>query len=369
MDGRHDRWLMQLTGLPTAPGCEHRVVDWVLKWARRRPSVTTKRDRYGNLLLRRRGGRTPGRGLVCFAAHMDHPAFVATGLIGDRLIEADFRGGVNDRFFVGSSVLLHHEHHRPQRGTIDTLDGSSTDKRVTIRFGRKPVMPVANRVLTWDTGPPRIRNGRLLAPACDNLAGVAAALAALDGLGTNTPNVAVLLTRAEEVGFVGAIGACSSGIIPHNARLVVLECSKCLDHAPIGAGPILRVGDRTSTFDPTLTEQLGRVADQTATKHRSFQWQRHLMPGGTCEATAYQAYGHTAACLCLPLGHYHNMNEHTHTIDAETIGLDDYRGLVRWLVAVGQKLDAQATQAPLRQRLDRLFARRKSLLNPSRPVI
>ena len=362
MESRHDHWLLQLTGLPTAPGCEDRVIDWVLRWARRRPSVTTRRDRYGNLLLRRLGSRTIGpNGLICFTAHMDHPAFVATKLIGERVVEADFRGGVDDGFFIGSRVLFHHERQRPQRGTIATLEASATDKRVTIRFGRKPAEPVAGRVLTWDTGPPRVKKGRLLAPACDNLAGVAAALSAFDALGPRS-HVGVLLTRAEEIGFVGAIGACSSGILPVQARTIVLECSKSFDHSPIGAGPILRVGDRTSTFNPDLTRHLGRVAGQTAFKHTSFRWQRCLMPGGTCEATAYQAYGRTAACLCLPLGRYHNMNQHTKTIDAEVIDLSDYHNLIWWLVAAGQTLDHATVQTPLRQHLDRLFEQRRSLL-------
>ena len=86
------------------------------------------------------------------------------------------------------------------------------------------------------------------------------------------------------------------------------------------------------------------------------------MPGGTCEATAYQAYGHTAACLCLPLGRYHNMNTENGTIDSECISLADYDRLIQFLVALAKQLDRAVAGNSLRKRLDQLFADRRSLL-------
>ena len=112
----------------------------------------------------------------------------------------------------------------------------------------------------------------------------------------------MLLTRGEEVGFLGAIGACKAGTIPRAGRIIALENSKSFAESPIGSGPIVRVGDRTSTFDPDLTYRIGRIAADITAADSTFRWQRKLMPGGTCEASAYQAYGYTATCLCLPLG-------------------------------------------------------------------
>ncbi len=57
---------------------------------------------------------------------------------------------------------------------------------------------------------------RFAAPACDDLAGVAAALAALDRA-RHDPALAhfgVMLTRAEEVGLIGAIHAAKQATIP-----------------------------------------------------------------------------------------------------------------------------------------------------------
>src|SRR5690606_8534498 len=81
------------------------------------------------------------------------------------------------------------------------------------------------------------------ATACDDLAGVAAALGALDRA-RNEPalrHFAVLLTRAEELGFVGAIGAARDGTLPAGARILSIECSRSFADSPLGAGPIVRV--------------------------------------------------------------------------------------------------------------------------------
>jgi endoglucanase len=364
MRERHERDLLELTSLPTAAGCEERVIAWVRAWAGRRKSVKLRRDRYGNLMLSRPGVRTAGDPIV-LAAHMDHPAFVVVGVHG-RTITADFRGGVLDDYFVGSRVRVATS---AATGVIAALDPATTDrpdKRVTVRFRGDPgAQP--GEVMTWALPKATVRGGRLHAPACDDLAGVAAALAAFDRLGRSqrrgpASDVRVLLTRSEEVGFIGAIGACRSGILPRRSRIVALENSKSFAESPMGGGPIVRVGDRTSTFDPALTYAASRVAGALAAADRTFQWQRRLMPGGTCEATAYQALGFTATCLCLPLGNYHNMNEQRHRIDREVIALTDFHGLVRLLVELCHRLDADPEQASLPDRLDRLFTERASLL-------
>jgi endoglucanase len=251
------------------------------------------------------------------------------------------------------------------------------DKRATIELVR-PVVAEPADVLTWDLPAPKVARGRLRAPACDDLAGLAAAIAAFEALlrGRSKADVRVLLTRAEEVGFVGAIGACKSGIIPKSARLIAMEASKSFPDSPIGAGPIVRVGDQTSSFDPDLTYRVGQVAQSIQKRDPGFRWQRKLMPGGTCEASAYQCLGYTATCLCLPLGNYHNMKpvdaasssrassrkRHTARVGPEEISVADYHGLVRLLIEIGRRLDEPKASPSLRDRLDPLFARRRALL-------
>ncbi len=369
---QHQRWLLELTALPTASGREDRVVQWVRDWARRRRHVEVRKDAHGNLVLQRRGARS--RQPIFFTAHMDHPAFVAAKMIDERNLSAEFRGSVHEWFFVGSPVLLHHAGMKPQPGRIiafdqrlakDNFGGCDSEKQLVARF-ESDFTATPGDVLTWDTGAQKIESDRLRTPACDDLAGVAAALSAFDmvlaGRGKAKPDVRVLLTRAEEYGFVGAIAACKAGTMAKSSRLVALENSKSFPESPIGAGPIVRVGDYTSTFDPDLTYRVGRIAQKLAGDDPSFKFQRKLMPGGTCEASVYQSYGFTATCLCLPLGNYHNMNEVTGKIEAETISLSDYHGLIRLLVSVARTLDDPGRTPALRQRLEDLFVRRRAVL-------
>ena len=364
---KHLRWLLELTALPTAAGREDRVIEWVRRWARRRPQVLVRQDRYGNLQLRRRGNIGGRRAPIFFTAHMDHPAFVVVQGVRSKRLVAEFRGGVRAAFFARAKVLLHHGTDPPVRGTVRRPVAGfphAGGRQWEIHFPRT-VERDAGDVLTWDVGAPRVVGGRLRAPACDDLAGVAAALCAFDAIGSHQTrprqDVRLLLTRAEEVGFLGAIAVAKARSVPKAARLITIENSKSFVDSPVGDGPIVRVGDRTSTFDPDLTYHLGCIAEKLARQDKSMRWQRRLMPGGTCEATAFGAYGLRAACLCLPLANYHNMNEATGRITAETISLADFHNLVRLLVAFGVGR-TEEDELGLQVRLDELFAQRRAVL-------
>lgn len=368
MNQQHVQMLVELTGLPTAAGREDRVVDWVERWADARPTVVCRRDRYGNLLLKHKAAAS--RRPIILAAHMDHPAFVAL-VVRPREIQAEFRGGMDLSYFENAQVQLHHGERPPMVGRIVEIlpeDGPKEivgrDRRVVVRFD-DDVVGEPGDVLTWALPAPRVEGDRLLAPACDDLAGVAAALAAFDawlGVRDELSDVRVLLTRAEEVGFIGALGACRSKIIPRGARIVALENSRSYADSPIGGGPIIRVGDRMCTFNPELTYQLTRIAKQLTDEDESYRWQRKLMPGGICEASAYQEMGFTATCVCLALGNYHNMNAETGKVDSETISVADYHGLVHLLVQIAQRLDQPDEKTSLRHRLDDAFERRRGIL-------
>ena len=124
----------------------------------------------------------------------------------------------------------------------------------------------------------------------------------------------------------------------------------------------MRVGDKVSVFDPDLTNRIAAVLTRHQRRHPSFQWQRKLMPGGTCEATAFGVYGYASTCVCLPLGNYHNMTEADEVragkrparVGAEHIAVADYHGLVDMLVVCATKLDDPRIP-PLKASMDELL--------------
>jgi putative aminopeptidase FrvX len=93
-----EKWLAELTRLPTASGREDAVVDWVSRWAARRDDLRVTIDSGGNLFITQKGRK---RHAPVFAvAHMDHPAFVI--LDGDGSFE--FRGGVDAPYFADAAI-------------------------------------------------------------------------------------------------------------------------------------------------------------------------------------------------------------------------------------------------------------------------
>ena len=359
---------------PTAPYREGAVIAWVRDFATQNPHLVLRSDPHGNLELRRRGVRRAATPLV-LAAHMDHPGFRAlrcTRLPGRRgfSLDALFLGGVRREFFAGARARFYIGAGADEAHTVAARvlrarpDPKSGELRV--RLEARSAVP-SGSFGVWDLPAFRRsqRNPDLLETrAADDLAGVAAILAVLECVERIDParrvDLRALFTRAEEVGFVGAIAAARGGRLPAGARIVAIEASKALPHAPQGAGPILRVGDRTSVFDDGLTRWLARVATELAGKQGNrFAWQRRLMDGGTCESTAYQLYGYRSAALCVPLGNYHNMSERGR-IAVESIRLSDLVGLVRFFEGMIQR-DADCPRAgaadPLRTRLDARFQR------------
>lgn len=381
---------MELTSTPTAAGREERVMSWIDAWLKpRRKLLSVKRDDAGNYLILRKD-RPRGVRPLLITAHLDHPAFVVVSSktparrSGAREVELEFRGGVHAPYFVGTRIEAIDCMGIRHGATIVSLDAKAQPfMRVRARLDNKDartaLMP--GDIARWALGAPRIATRELpsITPggatravrviethACDDLAAAAAALAAFDRVLREpaAASVGLLLTVAEEVGFIGAIHAAKHGFIPANARLLCLENSRSFPHdSPIGAGAILRVGDRISVFSPSLTNTLSALFTAHAKAHPTFRWQRRLMPGGACEATAFAAFGFESTCLCLPLGNYHNMRDIDTVvaavaakkrvrgvIDFEFVAIDDFHSLVEMLLVSIKGLTA--TDAKARRKKD-----------------
>jgi len=350
----HEAILLEVTGLPTAAGHEDRVIDWIRAWVDRRRSLRLTTDRAGNLFIRHVDAAHHDDPPILVTAHLDHPAFVVRRIIDDRTVELEFRGGVHDPYFDGAAVQIMTSTDDTMNGRIVELDADAKPfKRVTVTTTRTTASIRPGDIGGWSFRgrgqTPVIHEDRLHAPACDDLAAVAAALSMLDitRRRKGRSNVGVLFTRAEEIGFIGALAACHLRSIPKASRLICLENSRSYAESPIGGGPILRVGDKMSVFDPRLTNRIGSIMHAHAAKHADVRWQRRLMPGGTCEATAFSAHGYQSTCLCLPLGNYHNMadidgvatGKRPARVRPEVISVSDYHGLIDMLLVVTERLD------------------------------
>ncbi|MFM9143799.1 MAG: hypothetical protein ACKORL_00105 [Phycisphaerales bacterium] len=129
------------------------------------------------------------------------------------------------------------------------------------------------------------------------------------------------------------------------------------------------LGDRISVFTPELTNRLAELYGDAAKKDPAFRWQRKLMPGGACEATAFASYGYRSTCLCLPLGNYHHMADidgvaagaRPARVAREYVSLADFHSLVEMLHLAARGLDDSPAETT-EQLMERLYAERSVVL-------
>ena len=322
-----------LLSTPTAPFHEAGMRAVIARrLAEKCPHVETRQDAFGNLIARYRHGgdetqnSLPPPARWAFAAHMDHPAWVRPASDNpDAGKTADgwtFLGGVPE-------ATLRANAHR-----IET-------------FGDFAMWALPDLEIAEEGG-----TERLFSRACDDLIGCAAILGMFEELEATGAacDCYGLFTRAEEVGFVGAIQMARDGWLQEAGVTVIsLETSAERPPARQGSGPIVRVGDKTSIFDPAATAELTTVATESG-----IPFQRCLMPGGTCEATAFQLYGIRSAALCVALGNYHNCAPESR-IAAEFVSTTDYFGLAQLCFQIARRAAPAATADPvvaLRQKLE-----------------
>ena len=400
--------LRDVLSLPTAPFVEHHVVEFIRAFAASRgcacsfvpldqspsasrgggrtdgiqsltvgkagaPSGTLRVDAVGNILIHYRKGRQSIGRPICLAAHMDHPGFAADRMVSAKQVRAVWRGGVLAEYFSGEKVRFHTD-GRWVRGKVSSVVTGKRGGRTVVKTAIIDVPgPIAKGSPgMWDFPEPAVRNNRIYARACDDLAGAAAMLACLDDLVRRRASgeAYFLFTRAEEVGFIGAMAACKLKTIPQRCVVIAVENSSELRDARMGDGPILRVGDRATTFTSPATSFCADVAKDLAARNKSFTYQRKLMDGGMCESSAYCELGCEATGICIALGNYHNMNARRKKLGPEYVNLDDYVNLTRWFIALSTtKRRYTGRDADLLARLDRLQKEYNPLLKRTAPPL
>jgi putative aminopeptidase FrvX len=360
---------------PTAPLHEDAIKDVVQRFCRARPQLRFTQDRWGNLVVTYRKGT--GTRPVAFEAHTDHPGFEILQDSDGGRVAARFLGGVRLDFFKGSRarIFCHSSGAKPVearkpggvRAVVASVNRKTwhKEKHVTLTVDG----PVRRGDFgMWDLNPFAIRNGKLYTRACDDLIGCVGMLAVLDEFvrrGTNGHVIAVF-TRAEEMGFLGALALARDGMIPSAAIVVGLEASRELPAGKMGNGPIIRVGDHTSVFSSEVTFFLTEVALRLKAKNRKFAFQRALMDGGTCNSTIYHQQGYRAGAVCLALGNYHNHGPNG-KIAPEYVSLSDLNLMVDFLSEIAREASQFDEIADsLNRRLNRLYAVAKKQLQPAR---
>jgi putative aminopeptidase FrvX len=346
------RLFRSLTSVPTAPYYEAAVTRRALRWIRERLGAgVSVRRRRGGVIVRYTG--QPGAPALAFAAHMDHPAFHLSRVTA-RAATATMQGGLDaaklDGFPVEAFPAL--PSGNEPRG-VGTLRLKGPGKPFEVRWLQRPRGPVAFATLALT--PFSVAGGWLASRSIDDLLGCAVSLEAMRRLVARRAktNVAVLLHRAEEVGFIGALDLIDAGAVPREDTILSIECSREMPGARPGRGAVIRLGDKATVFDPNATALLDEAA---ALRRRPIQ--RLRLTGGTCEATAYLGSGYEAGGVAIPLVNYHN-GLRDKAIAPERVRLSDIECAVGLLVDAALLFPKKALRGTLRRRLAALHKSRK----------
>lgn len=315
-----------------------------------------------------------------FIAHMDHPGFQGTKWVSKNQLLIKWHGGSPVKHLAGARVWLANEEKllteghlnnvtlHPSKLSMDTAIVRFKDLPENIRKLKAKSLfgGFAFRSHAWTSGK------RLYTRAADDLVGVFCIVSTAIDLyrkqKKHFPFVG-LITRAEEVGFVGAVRHLELGWLKKPGRPVIcvsLEASRHLPGAEIGKGPVVRQGDRRTTFDSNALQVLSELANKILPGRH----QRRVMDGGACEATAATAWGLTTVGITLPLGNYHNQGmdggidcPRVNGPAPEFVHLDDIEGELKLCRAVMKEgLNWYDPWRPVRHRLIKISNKNNKLI-------
>lgn len=348
-----DRLLDGVLSQPTAPFRESWVKRKCLALAHEL-HIPVYEDSIGNLWANAKDASDVKRAEVVFVAHLDHPGIVITKFThrnGRVLAHGNWLGGgpmdirnfevkvfsdANAMLTLYGKVLKHTKGPRgPARIEIEIAPSAMARAACTAR-GLKSLGPWGACLWYSRQGVSKgiaRKNGLLVTKAADDLVGACAAIEALRRSGSPRGTV-VLLTRAEESGFHGALAVIRGRLLNHKrAQVVSIETSAQLPGAELGKGPVVRLGDRSTIFTPRLVHWVQEAAINLAKRDRSFRYQRRVMDGGSCEATAFNAFGFEVAGLSTPLKNYHNQSKSGRPLP-EAVALADVEQLASLLACL-----------------------------------
>lgn len=305
--------LKRILSQPSAPFRESHVKREITRWLAAN-RIRHFEDPIGNIVL---GAGSPAEyakllatpakePLRIFIAHLDHPGFHGVKWLSPKVLQVKWHGGSPRRHLNGAKVWLADNEGARGEGVMSQAklvkSGAMLEKAV-IRFKQALEVPATSLFGGFAFRSPVWTKGKLVyTKAADDLVGayVVTQLSQVAG-----KNFLGLLTRAEEVGFLGAIAHFNLGWWKKARRPLVavsLETSRTLPGAHIGKGPVVRLGDRATPFDPHALQVLTQVAREAL----GVKYQRRIMDGGTCEGTVTTSLGIPTVGISVPLGNYHN---------------------------------------------------------------
>ncbi|MDZ4677080.1 MAG: hypothetical protein SGI74_06170 [Oligoflexia bacterium] len=336
-----ERVLKEVFDNPTAPYRENWVLQYVEKELNRL-KVPYFIDKWGNIIAGVSKPQTLKKSKkVALMAHTDHPGFHLIKKITKTQWRAQWFGGVppkthNAKVAIYNPLLPNKVFY----GKIlsKKFEGQKKDTfKIQLTNAKNQVDDTCFGAFAFPGF--QQKKHRVFSRAADDLAGVTIILATFARLNSSQrKNILGVFTRAEETGFKGALGIIYQNILGHENTVISLEASRQLEGARIGSGPVIRLGDKRTLFDNRVTSLLDLACTELKKINPKINFQRRIMNGGTCEATAFNLHHIKAAGIAVPLGNYHNQRANLKP-GAEFIDIRDVLGAVEICVQFYKNLE------------------------------
>lgn len=376
--------LLDLTSLPTAPFRENVVLQFCVNRLQE-TKTPFYFDSFGNLVVGAKNETSLKQVLAkskhpvpLFIAHSDHPGFHITGELGKNKYEWKWFGGSATQKIKGAKVYL--ADSLGDFGTGKITQAVLNPNKTALSHGvlqiteifREPSGLPRSWYGAWAFSKPAwIENKTLYTRNADDFLGVSIILELARSHKKIKRPFFALISRGEEVGYIGTIGFFKKSKWNENQHqkmlAVSLETSRVLPGVEHGKGPIVRLGDRRFLFSPGHTAKLLDLAQKTLPGH----FQKRIMDGGACEASVTLSLGIPTIAITLPLGNYHNQRLEGGPESLKTplspapefINVNDYEGALKLCEAIVK--NAKDFSNPFDEFhgvLDRLFNQYKEYL-------
>lgn len=282
-------------------------------------------DEFGNIIAKI-NGLDPTIPPIAFVAHMDHPGFEVNAVSEGKITATPLGGVPHSTIYKETDCfILNKKFERVSCTLKPNPDISTREVNVVGVDNLKPQTPIF-----FDIEDFSVDEEFIYMRALDDLAGCAAIIAALENVIKDPPknDVYGVFTRAEEVGLIGARLLAKSTVLPMSTFVVSVETSSVIPGVVHNMGPVIRTGDASYTFDSQAEQILTMSSNDIKKEYPNFKFQRHLMDAGSCEASAFMAYGYRSTGIAFPLGNWHNattqIKDPDSGISSEYIGMDDF---------------------------------------------
>lgn len=359
LPARLKKTLQEVLSVPTGPFMENFLIDAITARLKKlAPRIAVKRDRFDNLLIQyREAPRKPAA--FAFQAHLDHPGFRYREQTSSKGGIAEVLGGMSPNI-VGGKIRFYSTARAS--GVSAKILECFSEPDASVPFSAKRVMvrishrgPVAEGTLgMWDYPALKETRGFLKGRAFDDNLSVATLIFLLEDCARKkvASNFDVLLTRAEEVGFIGCLATLEHKTFKLPKLIVNLEMPRANNHIEIGNGVVVRVGDANLNYDVLLTASLQLLASQLSEKSPSFKFQRRLGFTGGTEVAPFILAGYSAGALCVPVEHAHNRDDQGRP-QPERVAVSDLLSFLEMITALAVTApDLKAPRALLLKRFE-----------------